>query len=136
MLSLSLPYCCFCWKRKHLRVCSIDSWESTMGPYPEQSTKKVIKIPTRRCRLLHEKLTNDQSVKKFPTFHETEKFITMCTKADRILFWASWIQYTPSDSIYLWYEYISNLFSHWCPDLWNGLFPSGFLVKMCHAFLI
>ena len=45
------------------------------------------------CRVLLEKLTGLQLVKKFPTFHGTQRFITALTTARHLsLSWASPVQ--------------------------------------------
>ena len=52
---------------------------------------------TPRSRVLLEKLTGFQSVKKFPTFHGTRRFINAFTSARQLsLSWASSIQSMPS----------------------------------------
>jgi len=54
-----------------------------------------IYLLTPWCRVLLEKLTGLQLVKKFPAFHRTQSFITACTSVHHMsLSWASPIQST------------------------------------------
>jgi len=53
----------------------------------------IIYLLTPWCRVLLEKLTGLQLIKKFPTFHETRRFITALTSIGHLsLSWASPIQ--------------------------------------------
>ena len=76
-------------------------------------------------RVLFEKLTGLQLVKKFPAFHGTRRFITALTSVRHLsLSWTSLIQ-----SIYPHpTSWRSNLIlsTHLCTGLPGGLFPSGF----------
>ena len=78
------------------------------------------------CRVLHEKLTGLQLVKKFPAFHGTQRFITALTSIRHLsLSWASSIQ-----SIYphpTSWRSILILSTHLRLGLPSGLFPSGYL---------
>ena len=80
------------------------------------------------CRVLLEKLTGLQLVKKFPTFHGTRRFITALTSVrHRSLSWAS-----PIQSIYphpTSWRSILILPTHLRLGLPSGLFPSGFPTK-------
>ena len=83
-------------------------------------------------RVLLEKLTGSQLVKKFPTFYGTRRFITAFTSA-RYLFlsWASPIQsMLPHPT-----SWRSNviLSSHLRPRLPSGLYPSRFPTKTLYA---
>ena len=86
------------------------------------------------CRVLLEKLTGLQLVKKFPTFHGTRRFITALTRVCQLsLSWAS-----PIQSIYphpTSWRYIPILFTHLRLGLPSGLFPSGFPTKTLHISL-
>jgi len=87
----------------------------------------VLDLLTPWCRVLLEKLTGLQLVKKFPTFHGTRRFITSLTSVRHLsLPWAS-----PIQSIYLpptsWRS--SLISTHLCLGLPSGLFPSGFPTK-------
>ena len=83
---------------------------------------------TPQCRVLLEKLTGLQLVKKFPAFHGTRRFITALTSVRHLsLSWAS-----PIQSIYLhptsWRSTLI-LSTHLHLSLPSGLFPSGFPTK-------
>ena len=54
------------------------SHTSPMDPIPNASSPHTY-LPTPRCRVLLEKLTGLQLVKKFPAFHGTRRFITALT---------------------------------------------------------
>jgi hypothetical protein len=84
------------------------------------------------CRVLLEKLTDFQLVKKFPAFHGTRSFITALTSVRHLsLSWAS-----PIQSIY---PHLSSwrsiliLSTHLHLGLPSGLLPSGFPAKTLHA---
>ena len=80
------------------------------------------------CRVLLEKLTGLQLVKKFPAFHGTPRFITALTSVRHLsLSWAS-----PIQSIYphpTSWRSILILSTHLRLGLPSGLFPSGFPTK-------
>ena len=80
---------------------------------------------TPRCRVLLEKLTALQLVKKFPAFHGTRRFITALTSVRHLsLSWAS-----PIQSIYphpTSWKSILILSTHLRLGLPSGLLPSGF----------
>jgi len=80
------------------------------------------------CRVLLEKLTGLQVVKKFPAFHGTRRFITALTSVRHLyLSWASPIQsiYPHPTSC----RSILILCTHLRLGLTTGLFPSGFPTK-------
>ena len=80
------------------------------------------------CRVLLEKLTDLQPVKKFPAFHGTRRFITALTSVRHLsLSWVSPIQsiYPHSTS----WRSILILSTHLRIGLPSGLFPSGFPTK-------
>ena len=92
------------------------------------------------CRVLLEKLTGLQLVKKFPTFHRTRRFITALTSFRHLsLSWAS-----PIQSIYphpTSWRSVLILSTHLRLGLPSGLLPSGspprpytppLLTYMCH----
>ena len=85
-------------------------------------------LPTPWCRVLLEKLTGLQLVKKFPAFHGTRRFITALTSVRHLsLTWVS-----PIQSIYphpsSWRS-ILILSTHLCLGLPSGLLLSGFHTK-------
>ena len=84
------------------------------------------------CRVLLEKLTGLQPVKKFPAFHGTRWFITALTSVRQLsLSWAS-----PIQSIYphpTSWRSILILSTHLRLGLPSGLFPSGFPTKTLYA---
>ena len=84
------------------------------------------------CRVLLEKLTGLQLVKKFPAFHETRMFITALTSVRHLsLSWAS-----PIQSIYphpTSRRSVRILFTHLRLGLPSGLFPSGFPTKTLYT---
>ena len=84
------------------------------------------------CRILLEKLSGLQLVKKFPAFHGTRIFITALTRVHHLsLSWAS-----PVQSIYPHpTSWRSNLIlsTRLCLGLPSGLFPSGFPTKTLYT---
>jgi len=86
-------------------------------------------------RILLEKLTGFQLLKKFPTFYGTWRFITAFTRACHLsLPWASLIQFLPPHSTSL--RSILILSSHLCLGLPCGFFPSGFPTKTLYMPLL
>ena len=84
------------------------------------------------CRVLLEKLTGLQLVKKFPAFHGTQRFITALTSV-RHLFrsWANPIQSTyPHPTSW---RSILILSTHLRLGLPSGLFPSSFPYKTLYT---
>ena len=87
---------------------------------------------TAWCRVLLEKLTGLQLVKKFPAFHGTRRFITALTSLRQLsLSWASPIQsiYPHTTS----WRSILILSFHLRLGLPSGLFPSGFPTKTLYT---
>jgi len=84
------------------------------------------------CRVLIEKLTGLQLVKKFPPFHVTRRFITALTSVGHLsLSWAS-----PIQSIYphpTSWRSILILSTHLHLGLSSGLFPSSFPTKTLYT---
>ena len=82
------------------------------------------------CRVLLEKLTGLQLVKKFPAFHGTQRFITALTSVRHLS--PSWAR--PIQSIYphptSWRSILS---THQRLGLTSGLFPSGFPTKTLYT---
>ena len=84
------------------------------------------------CRVLLEKLTGLQLVKKFPVFYGTQRFITALTSVRHLsLSWAS-----PIQSIYphpTSWRSILILSTHLRIGLPSGLIPSGFPTKTLYT---
>jgi len=88
------------------------------------------------CRVLLEKLTGLQPVKKFPTFHGTRRFITALTSVRHLsLSWASPIQSTCPHPTSWRSVLILVLSTHLRLGLPSGLFPSGFATKTLYTLL-
>ena len=86
-------------------------------------------------RVLLEKLTGSQLVKKFPAFNGNRMFIIAFRRALHLsLSWARSIQSIPSH-LTSWRS-ILILFSHLLPGLPSGLFPSGFTTKILYTPLL
>ena len=84
------------------------------------------------CRVLLEKLTGLQLVKKFPAFYGTRRFITALTSVRHLyLSCASPIQSTYSHPTS--WRSILILSTHLRLGLPSGLFPSGFPTKTLYA---
>ena len=84
------------------------------------------------CRVLLEKLTGLQLVKKFPAFHGTRRFITALTNLRHLsLSWANPIQsiYPHTTS----WRSILILSTHLSLGLPSGLLPSGFPTKTLYT---
>ena len=84
------------------------------------------------CRVLLEKLTGLQLVKKFPAFHKTRRFITALTSVRHLsLSWASPIQsiYTHATS----WRSVLILSTHLHLGLPSGLLPSSFPTKTLYT---
>ena len=92
----------------------------------------TIYLLTPWCRVLLEKLTGLQLVKKLPAFHGTRRFITALTSVRHLsLSWASPIQsiYTHPTS----WRSILILSTHLRLGLPSGLLPSGFPTKTLYT---
>ena len=89
-------------------------------------------LPTPWCRVLLEKLTGFQLVKKFPAFHGTRRFITALTSVRHpSLSWASPIQsICPHPTSW---RSILILSTHLRLGLPSGLFPSGYPTKTLYT---
>jgi hypothetical protein len=89
-------------------------------------------LPTPFSRVLFEKLTVLQQVKKFPRFYGTRRFLTELRSARHLsLSWASPIQFShPHPTSW---RSIVMLSSHLRLGLPSGLFPSGFPTKTLYT---
>ena len=103
--------------------------------YSKNKSEKLVHLTyllTPWCRVLLEKLTGLQLVKKFPVFHGTRRFITALTSVRHLsLSWAN-----PIQSIYphpTSWRSILILSTHLPLGLPSGLFPSGFPTKTLYA---
>ena len=95
----------------------------------------LIYLLTPWSRVLLEKLTGFQLVKKFPIFYWTRRFIIAFTSARHLsLSWASSIQSIPPH-LASWRS-ILILSSHLRLGLPSGLFPSGFHTKTLYSPLL
>ena len=111
-------------------------WIKLLNQFYYKKTSKTIKhityLLTPWCRVLLEKLTALQLVKKLPVFHGTRRFITALTSVRHLsLSWAS-----PIQSIYphpTSWRFILTLSTHLRLDLPSGLFPSGFPTKTLYT---
>jgi len=105
-------------------------WEKWSWCFRKQSY-----LHTPRRRVLLEKLTSSQLVKKFPAFYGIRSFITAVTSARQLsLSWARSIQSMPPHPT----SWRSNLIlsSHLSLVLPNGLFPSGFPTRTLYTPLL
>ena len=91
-----------------------------------------IYLLTPWCRVLLEKLTGLQLVKKFPAFHGTRRLITTLTSVRQLsLSWAS-----PIQSVYphpISWRSVLILSTHLRLGIPTGLFPSGFPTKTLYT---
>jgi len=95
----------------------------------------LVKLLTQRSRVLFEKITGSQLVKKFPAFYRTRRFITANTIARHLsLFGGSSIYSTPPHPT----SWRSNLMLsfHLRLGLPSDLFPSGFPTKTLYMPLL
>ena len=112
--------------------CSTSGWGVWCLQKSVTATLLLTYLLTPRCRVLLEKLTGLQLVKKFPAFHGTRRFITTLTSLRHLsLSWAS-----PIQSIYphpTYWRSIIILSTHLRLGLPSGLFPSGFPTKTLYT---
>jgi len=80
-------------------------------------------------RVLPERLTGPQLVKKFPAFYITQRFVTALTSARHLfLSWTTSIHSMPPHPTY--WKSVLILSFHLCHCLPDGLFPLGFPTKI------
>ena len=108
-------------------------WAHTCPKHVEKRNKHTYLL-TPRCRVLLEKLTGLQLVKKFPAFYGTRRFITALTSVRHLsLSWASPIQSVhPHPTSW---RSILLLTTHLRLGLSSGLFLSGFHTKTLYTAL-
>ena len=119
----------FFWSRTRLAhiyesACQNSRWFIWRMPLKVQ-TSLLTYLLTPWCRVLLDKLTGLQLVKKFPAFHGTRRFITLFTSVRQLsLSWASPIQATyPHPTSW---RSVLILSTHLRLGLPSGFFPSGF----------
>jgi len=113
-------------------------WDTANSQFPNSDRRFDGSLPTYLLtpwrRVLLEKLTGLQLVKKFPAFHRTRRFITALTSVRHLsLSWAS-----PIQSIYphpTSWRSILMLPTHLSLGLPSGLFSSGFPTKTLYTQL-
>ena len=104
-------------------------------PFKRQSRTEFYLLLTPWRKVLLEKLTGSQLVKKFPAFYGTRRFITAFTNARHLsLSCARPIQFTSSNFIS--WRPILILSPNLCLGLPSGLFPSGFFNKALYTPLL
>ena len=127
------------WRVKQCEKMGVTGWPDvsnyhlTLHKFPEEPKSYGIHyLLDPWCRVLLEKLTGLQLVKKFPTFHGTRSFITALTSVRHLsLSWAS-----PIQSIYphlTSWRSILILSTHLRLGLPSGLLPFGFPTKTLYT---
>ena len=102
---------------------------------PTAFTLLLKDILTPWSRVLLEKLTGSQLVKKFPPFYGTSRFINVFTSAHHLsITWARLIQYMPPHPTS--WQSILILSSHLFLGHPSSLFPSGFPTKTLYKSLL
>ena len=123
---------------KELRIINSTQQSASLEAESFASGQKILWIfwnpylLTPWCRVLLEKLTGLQLVKKFPAFYGTRRFIIALTSVRHLsLSWTSPIQSTyPHPTSWI---SILILSTHLCLGLPSGLFPSGFPTKTLYT---
>ena len=103
--------------------------------YQHATDSLLTYLLTPCTRVLLEKLTGSQLVKKFPAFYGNRRFINPFTSVRHLsLSWASSVQSMPPHPTS--WRSILILSSHLGLGLLSGFFPSGFPTKTLHTLLL
>ena len=125
----------WCWKRMEKISWTDRVRNEEMIRRIEEEKNIFTCLLTPWSRVLLEKLTGPQLVKKFPTFSGARRFITSFTSARHLsLSWASLIQSIPPNPTS--WRSILILSSHPHMGLSSGLYPSGFATKILYTPLL
>ena len=89
---------------------------------------KTVYLLTQWCRVLLEKLTGLQLVKKFPIFHGTRRFMTALTSVHHLSILGQPIYSYPTS-----WRSVLILSTHLCLGLPSGLFSSSFPTKTLYT---
>ena len=118
-----------------MKYAHISSWTATLHKFANVilgSSQHTTYLLTPRCRVLLEQLTRLQLVKKFPSFHGTQRFITVLTSVRHLsLSWASRIQsiYSHPTS----WSSVLILYTHLHLSVPSGLLPFDFPTKTLYT---
>jgi len=125
------------WSEYKSRIRFPDFWFQNMeytifGRRTSNKTNLLSYLFTPKSRVLLQKLTSFQPIKKFPAFYGTRRFITTFTCAHHLsLSWATSIQSMPPHPTS--WRAILILSSNLCLGLPSGLFSCGFPTKTLHT---
>ena len=132
--TILLPFgCILLFFRPHSRILGSGFYFQRQPPILNFDLfNKRVQILTPWCRVLLEKLTGLQQVKKFPAFHGTRRFITALTSVRHLsLSWASPIQSIyPHPTSWISILILSTLLRLGLPSC---LLPSGFPTKILYT---
>ena len=123
---------CYCPPDRMLTATTAPAHTVGCNLAPIRTSYLLTYLLTQWCKVLLEKLTGLQLVKKFPAFHGTRRFITALTIVRHL----SLSRASPIQSIYPHstpWRSILILSTHLRLGLPSGLFPSGFPTKTLHT---